>query len=107
MRISDWSSDVCSSDLIEVSDVLRFERELIDYLCRNSTVLDTRRETNVLDDDTAAELEKRVDAFILEFQAGDEQSISAPGTESAEAAEVDDVNQEKIVKGRQIGRAHV
>ena len=80
--------------------MLRFERELLDYLRRNTEVLDTLRETNVLDDDTVAELDKQTDAFILEFQGGKGQAIGAPGHEEVAAAEAEDVNQEKIVKGR-------
>ena len=83
-----------------VEDVLPFERELLDYLRRNTTILDTLREKNVLDDDLVAELGKKTDEFILEFQAGKGQSIGKPGNEAVEAAEADDVNQEKIVKGR-------
>ncbi|MDC5112991.1 hypothetical protein NRA17_18665, partial [Acinetobacter baumannii] len=98
--VSIWAGTNGKLDTIEVSDVLRFERELLDYLRRNSTVLDTLRETNVLSDETVAELNEKVDAFVLEFQAGDGASIAAPGSESADAAGVDDVNQEKIVKGR-------
>jgi F-type H+-transporting ATPase subunit alpha len=63
-------------------------------------VLDALRETNVLDDDTVAALEKAVDAFIPQFQHGSGQSLAAPGSEEHEAADVADVNQEKIVKGR-------
>ena len=54
----------------------------------------------VLDDDTAASLEKEVDAFKETFQTGDGQSLTAPGKETFEATEVEDVNQEKIVKSR-------
>ena len=95
--VSIWAGTNGKLDTIEVSDVLRFERELLDYLRRNSTVLDTLRETNALGDDTVAELEKKVDEFILEFQPGEQ---SAVGTEQVEAAEAEDVNQERIVKGR-------
>ncbi len=84
----------------KVEDVLRFERELLDHLRRHTTVLDRLRETNVLDDDTVAELDKATDAFILEFQGGTGHGIGAPGHEEHSAADVDDVNQEKIVKGR-------
>ena len=47
-----------------------------------------------------AELTKKTDDFILEFQAGKGQSITKPGHEEVAAAQADDVNQEKIVKGR-------
>ena len=71
-----------------------------DYLKRNTTILDTLRDTNVLDDATAAELEKVTDAFILEFQGGKGQAINKPGHEEVAAAHEEDVNQEQIVKGR-------
>ena len=83
-----------------VSGCSTFERELLDYLRRNTTILDTLRDTNVLDDDTVAELTKRTDEFILEFQAGKGQAIGKPGHEEVAAAQAEDVNQEKIVKGR-------
>ncbi|WP_019181235.1 F0F1 ATP synthase subunit alpha [Microbacterium yannicii] len=98
--VSIWAGTNGKLDSIEVEDVLSFERELLDYLRRNTTVLDTLRDTNVLDDDTVAELAKRTDEFILEFQAGKGQAIGRLGHEEVAAAEVDDVNQEKIVKGR-------
>ncbi len=43
---------------------------------------------------------QKTDEFILEFQAGKGQAISKPGHEEVAAAEAEDVNQEKIVKGR-------
>ena len=98
--VSIWAGTNGKLDTIEVSDVLRFERELLDHLKRNTTILDTLRETNVLDDDTVAALEKEVDSFISTFQAGDDQGIAGLGNEQVAAAEVEDVNQEKIVKGR-------
>ena len=98
--VSIWAGTNGKLDTIEVEDVLRFERELLDYLRRNTTVLDTLRDTNVLDDATVAELEKQTDAFILEFQGGKGHAIGAPGHEEHAAAEAEDVNQEKIVKGR-------
>ncbi|MFH8250883.1 F0F1 ATP synthase subunit alpha [Microbacterium sp. B2969] len=99
--VSIWAGTKGKLDTIEVEDVLRFERELLDYLRRNTTILDTLRDTNVLDDDTAAELEKVTDTFILEFQSGKGgQAIDKPGHEEIAAAAADDVNQEQIVKGR-------
>ncbi|MGN6688745.1 MAG: F0F1 ATP synthase subunit alpha, partial [Actinomycetales bacterium] len=50
--VSIWAGTKGKLDTLEVEDVLRFERELLDYLRRNTKVLDTLRETNVLDDDT-------------------------------------------------------
>ncbi|QNO38525.1 F0F1 ATP synthase subunit alpha [Protaetiibacter sp. SSC-01] len=96
--VSIWAGTKGKLDTIPVEDVLRFEAELHDYLARNTQVLDTLRDTNVLDDATEAELEKAVDAFVLEFQPG--EGAPGVGSEEFEAAEVEDVNQERIVKGK-------
>ena len=98
--VSIWAGTNGKLDTIEVEDVLRFERDLLDHVRRNTTILDRLRETNVLDDDTVAELGRVVDAFTLEFQGGSGQHIDNPGHEEFKAAEVEDVNQEQIVKGR-------
>ena len=98
--VSIWAGTKGKLDDVPVSDVLRFERELLDYLGRNTEILTTLRDTNVLDDDTAAELEKQVDKFLAEFQTGEGRSIGDVGKETFEATEVEDVNQEKIVKSR-------
>jgi F-type H+-transporting ATPase subunit alpha len=98
--VSIWAGTNGKLDSLEVEDVLRFERDLLDYLRRNTSILDTLRETNVLDDATVAELDKQTDAFILEFQGGKGQSISSPGNEQVSAEDAVDVSQEKIVKGR-------
>ncbi|MBN9183936.1 MAG: F0F1 ATP synthase subunit alpha, partial [Microbacterium sp.] len=98
--VSIWAGTNGKLDTIEVEDVLRFERELLDHLRMNTTVLDTIRDTNVLDDETVAALEKATDAFVLEFQGGKGQAIDNPGHEEFDAADAEDVNQEQIVKGR-------
>ncbi len=98
--VSIWAGTNGKLDTIEVEDVLRFERELLDYLKRNTKILETLRETNELDDDTVAELDKVTDAFILEFQGGKGQAINKPGHEEVAQADAEDVNQEQIVKGR-------
>ena len=60
--------------------------------------LDSGASVAIWDRDT--ELAKKTDEFILEFQAGKGQAIGKPGHEEVAAAQAEDVNQEKIVKGR-------
>lgn len=98
--VSIWAGTKGKLDTIPVEDVLRFERELLDHLGRNTQVLDTLRETNVLDDATEAALAEAVDAFLVEFQPGGGVDLDALGTEEFSATEVEDVNQERIVKGK-------
>ncbi|MER7798041.1 F0F1 ATP synthase subunit alpha [Microbacterium sp. NPDC096154] len=98
--VSIWAGTNGKLDTIEVEDVLRFEAELLDHFRRNTTILDTLRETGKLEDETVAEMEKVIDAFLLEFQGGKGQHLTAAGHEEHRAADVADVDQEKIVKGR-------
>ena len=98
--VSIWAGTNGKLDEIPVEDVLRFESQLLDRVRRNTNILGALKESGKLEDDTKAELKKVVDDFVLEFQSGKGQSLSAPGSESHDAAEVEDVNQEKIVKGR-------
>ncbi|UTT62655.1 F0F1 ATP synthase subunit alpha [Microcella humidisoli] len=95
--VSIWAGTKGKLDTVDVDDVLRFEAELLDHLRRNTSILTTLRETNVLDDATEAELEKAVDAFVVAFQGGEEGGVHA-GSEQFDAVEAEDINQEKIVR---------
>ncbi|KQW07752.1 ATP synthase subunit alpha [Leifsonia sp. Root4] len=98
--VSIWAGTNGKLDEVPVEDILRFERELLDYLGRNTEVLNTLRATNVLDDATVAELTAAVDTFKLEFQTGEGKPLASVGSEKFDAIAEEDVNQEKIVKGR-------
>jgi F-type H+-transporting ATPase subunit alpha len=95
--VSIWAGTKGKLDTIDVDDVLRFEGELLDHLRRNTSILTTLRDTNILDDATEAELDKAVDAFVIAFQGGEEGGVHA-GNEAFDATEADDINQEKIVR---------
>ncbi|NYF10349.1 F-type H+-transporting ATPase subunit alpha [Leifsonia sp. AK011] len=96
--VSIWAGTNGKLDEVPVEDILRFESELHDYLARNTKVLDTLRETNVLDDDTTKALDEGVDKFKLEFQTGEGKPLNSVGTEVFEEIEAEDIEQEKIVK---------
>ncbi len=98
--VSIWAGTNGHLDDVPVPDVLRFERELLDSLKRNTKILDTLRDTNVLSDETVAELEAAVEKFKKEFQTGDGRTLDAPGSEQFDEIPLDDINQEKIVKSR-------
>jgi F-type H+-transporting ATPase subunit alpha len=98
--VSIWAGTNGKLDEVPVEDILRFESELHDYLGRNTKILDTLRETNVLDKDTIASLDKAVDTFKLEFQTGDGKPLNGPGSEQFVEIEAEDINQEKIVKAK-------
>ncbi|MFJ3382724.1 MULTISPECIES: F0F1 ATP synthase subunit alpha [unclassified Curtobacterium] len=95
--VSIWAGTNGKLDTVPVSDVLRFESELLDHLRRNSDVLTILRETNQLSDDTVAEMDKQIDEFTKSFQTSDGKTL---GSEQVQAADAEDVDQEQIVKGR-------
>ena len=97
--VSIWAGTKGKLDTLEVTDVLRFEKELLEHLRRNTKILDTLRETNVLDDKTEGELESAVDKFITAFQGGKSGGVKA-GKEEFDAMADADVEQAKIVKPR-------
>jgi len=98
--VSIWACTNGKLDDVPVDDVLRFEAELHEYLARNTKVLDTIRDSGKLDDDVKAELEKSVDAFKKEFLTGSGDPLASAGKEVFTPTEVEDVNQEKIVKSK-------
>ena len=98
--VSIWAGTNGKLDEVAVEDVLRFERELLDYLGRNTEVLSKLKATNVLDDDTVKALDAGVDAFKLEFQTGEGKPLASVGHEEFEAIEPEEIAQEKIVKQR-------
>ena len=98
--VSIWAGTNGKLDTIAVEDVLRFERELLDYVRRNTDVLDRLASSGKLEDDVLADMEKAIDTFVLEFQQGAGHGIGAPGHEEFAAAQHEEIGQEQIVKGR-------
>jgi F-type H+-transporting ATPase subunit alpha len=94
--VSIWAGTTGKLDEVPVEDVLRFEKELLEHLKRNTKVLDTIRETNNLTDDTKAELEKAVTTFKKSFQTKGGGALHTSAKEEALGPE--EVEQEKIVK---------
>jgi F-type H+-transporting ATPase subunit alpha len=96
--VSIWAGTNGKLDEVPLEDILRFERELLDYLGRTTGILTALRETNVLTDDTVAALTTAVDSFKREFQTGEGKPLASVGREEFVATKAEDVNQEKIVK---------
>ncbi len=98
--VSIWAGTKGYLDEVPVEDILRFESEFLDYLRRNSDALTVLRESNKLEDETIAKLESAISTFKSEFQTGEGKPLASVGSEQFEAIAEEDVNQEKIVKGR-------
>ena len=96
--VSIWAGTNGKLDGVPVEDVLRFERELLDYLGRNTEILNTLRDTNLLDDDTKKALDAAVDKFSEGFLTGEGHPLNAAGKEQFAEIEPEDIAQEQIKK---------
>jgi F-type H+-transporting ATPase subunit alpha len=94
--VSIWAGTKGHFDEVPVDDVLRFERDFLDYLRRESKVLDAIRESGLFGDDEAQAVTEALAAFKPTFQTSEGTLL---GTEAeAEAMDEGDVEQEQIVK---------
>ena len=95
--VSIWAGTTGKLDEVPVQDILKFEREFLDHLGRKTQLLTTIRETNTLDDDTVAALEKEIEHFKKMFQTSSGGSLVS-GDVAVEALGDDAIDQEKIVR---------
>ncbi|MCM1012174.1 F0F1 ATP synthase subunit alpha [Brevibacterium sp. XM4083] len=84
-------------DDVAVSDVLRWEAEMLDTVERKTEILTVIRETQKLEDDVREQIEKALDEFNKNWVA-DENDGSKAGAEDSSVASSDDVEQEQIVR---------
>jgi F-type H+-transporting ATPase subunit alpha len=95
--VSIWAGTTGKLDEVPLEDILRFEREFIDYCGRKTKVLKNLAETNELSETTVSDLEKAIADFKKEFQTGEGKPLASVGREEFDALPADEVKQEKIV----------
>jgi F-type H+-transporting ATPase subunit alpha len=96
--VSIWAGTTGKLDDVPKEDILKFEREFLDHLARKTQILTTIRETNNLEDDTVAALEKEIVAFKRVFQTSKGLSLVSEDVSRVEALDASEIDQEKIVK---------
>jgi F-type H+-transporting ATPase subunit alpha len=94
--VSIWAGTAGRFDDVPVTDVLRFEREFLDYLRHESDVLAGIRETGTFDDDHAQAVTEALEKFKQTFQTSDGQLLA--GKEEVESMEPENVQQEQITR---------
>jgi F-type H+-transporting ATPase subunit alpha len=98
MAVSLWAGTSGNLDKVPTEDVLRFEREFLDFLkASHAGILDGIRESLDWDDDTNDAVEKAYEEFLTQFETSEGGSIKA-GHEEHEALPADEVEQEQIVR---------
>jgi F-type H+-transporting ATPase subunit alpha len=93
-----WLGTSGELDSVPAADVLGFEQGFLDHLRRNTPILDTIRETQIVNDDTEASLKEAITQFKGRF-AGGAHAVAGLGKEpTEEALDEGSVEQEKIVR---------
>ncbi|MFT3832099.1 MAG: F0F1 ATP synthase subunit alpha [Micropruina sp.] len=75
--VSVWAGTNGHFDDVPVTDILRFETELMSYLRHRTDILSTIAETGNWDDDTANAVAKAIADFKGQFHARDDQTVKA------------------------------
>ena len=91
-----WAGTRGRIDDVPIEDVGRFEREMLDYLHRNSEVLDRIATTGNLTDEDEAELEAQVEKFRNIYLLPDGSPLVP--VDDVDGEEEIEVNQETIVR---------
>ncbi|OKL54204.1 F0F1 ATP synthase subunit alpha [Bowdeniella nasicola] len=95
-----WAGTHGYLDDVEVSEVLRFEREMLDYLRRHTDVLTTIAETGLLESETEDALRGAIEDFRTGFLAGSGETLSADVAAEEEEEDEAERTQEQIVRGK-------
>ena len=94
--ISVWGGTTGKFDNVPVNDVLRYEREFLDYLRHNTKVLDTIAETGQFTADTEQVVLEAMEGFRAQFVSGDGKPLATGDPVSAPIAD-EDLDHEQIV----------
>src|SRR6188768_2193991 len=78
--VSIWAGTKGKLDKVPLADVLRFERELIDHLRRNTSILKDIATTGLLSKENESALETHVDDYVSTFLAGQGTGLSTTST---------------------------
>ena len=99
MTVSLWAGTSGRLDRVPAGDVLRFEREFLDFLRRShENLLGGIRESLEFTDDTESALGDAYDSFLDQFETSEGESIK-PGTDpKVDAVTDEELEQEQIVK---------
>ncbi|MDR1449021.1 MAG: F0F1 ATP synthase subunit alpha [Propionibacteriaceae bacterium] len=96
--ISVWAGLSGLLDDVPTEDVLRFERELLDYLRDHCEVLQTIASTLLFPDDAKDEAREQIKRFKSQFRTSEGRPLIEP--ERARISLSQDVDQEQIVAGK-------
>ncbi len=95
--ISVWAGLNGLLDTVPVKDVLRYEKELLDYLRRETTVLTTIAQTGLFDATAQESARAAIDRFGHTFRTSEGTVLIRDDLSAAPISRQDDIDQEQIV----------
>ncbi|MDR0487857.1 MAG: F0F1 ATP synthase subunit alpha [Propionibacteriaceae bacterium] len=97
--VSVWAGLNGLLDIVPVADILRFEREMLDYLRRETSLMDAIAETKLFNADAQEEAKAAIDKFAHTFRTSDGSLLYSDELGGTPISREDDIDQEKIVTG--------
>ncbi|MCL1838013.1 MAG: F0F1 ATP synthase subunit alpha [Propionibacteriaceae bacterium] len=97
--VSVWAGTNGMFDNVAIADVLRFEKELLEYLKRNTDVLTKIAESQQWNDEIELEVSEAINEFKKQFIAGNGKPLLS-GEDANKAIETDAMSNEQIVIGK-------
>ena len=97
--ISVWAGLNGLLDIVPVADILRFERELLDYMRRETTILTQIAETKLFPDELKDQAKAVIDTFARTFRTSDGTMLVSDELMGAPISRSEDIDQEQITTG--------
>ncbi|MCL2471060.1 MAG: F0F1 ATP synthase subunit alpha [Propionibacteriaceae bacterium] len=97
--VSVWAGLNGLLDIVPVNDILRFERDFLDYLRRETTVLSSIAETLLFPPETQDQVRAALDTFGHSFRTSDGSLLISDDLSGKPISREEDIDQEKIVTG--------
>jgi len=97
--VSVWAGLNGLMDIVPVPDIQRFERELLDYLRRETTILTTIADTRLFDATAQDEAKLAINRFEHIFRTSDGTVLLTDEVTAEPISRESDIDQEKIVTG--------
>ncbi|MDR2931223.1 MAG: F0F1 ATP synthase subunit alpha [Propionibacteriaceae bacterium] len=97
--ISVWAGLTGQMDAVPVADISRYEKELLEYLRRETTVLTTIAQTKLFDATTQDQAKAAIDKFGHTFRTSNGTILITDDNQAEPISRTHDIDQEKIMAG--------
>jgi len=97
--ISVWAGLNGLLDIVPVTDIGRFEKELLEYLRRETSILDTIAETKLFSDENKEEAKAAINTFARTFRTSEGTMLFSDELTGKPISRAEEIDQEQITTG--------